>query len=130
MKSIADWGPENDLIDVEPGAEIEVCTRAQRFSVIHGVIVGRDLTLLRLEVGPVEVPFDSIVTTGPQWMYRLDLADPALPLRLLRCGAAVAPRGTIAIVPGMEVRATVRNDLDHSVKLRVSIVVQEEEEVP
>ncbi len=55
---VTDWPTrgESDLPDVPPGGEHERAIAPQKFVVLLGVVV-RDMVLVRLQVGAVEVPF-------------------------------------------------------------------------
>lgn len=125
---ITDWRTkEGDLPDVAPGDEYERVIAPQKFVVLHRVVV-RGLTLVRLKIGAVKnVPFELDSTDGPQRTYRLrDLDDEMLKKSLIKTGAAVAAPQAIAIAPGLEVRAVLRNESDAPAKPRAALVVQEE----
>lgn len=125
---ITDWRTkEGDLPDVAPGDEYERVIAPQKFVVLHRVVV-RGLTLVRLEIGAVKnVPFELDGTDGPQHTYRLrGLDDEMLKKSLIKTGAAVAAPQAIAIAPGLEVRAVLRNESDAPAKPRAALVVQEE----
>lgn len=127
---ITDWRTkESDLPDVAPGDEYERVIAPQKFVVLHRVVV-RGMTLVRLEIGAVKnVPFelDSTDSNGPQRTYRLGgLDDELLKKSLIKTGAAVASAQSLALAPGLEVRAILRNESTAPAKPRAALVVQEE----
>jgi hypothetical protein len=127
MSVITDWRTrEEDLPDVAAGAEHECVITPQMFIVLHRILV-RDLALVRVEVGAVkDVSFELESTDGPTQRYRLKDLD-ALKKLLISTGAAVTPGDSIAIPPGLEVRAFLRNDGEVPAKPRAALLVQEEE---
>lgn len=125
---ITDWSvrDEDELPDVPPGGEHEQAIAPQKFVVLRRIVV-RDLTLVRLQIGVVEVPFELETTDGPLRTYRpKSLNDDALKKRLVATGAAVATVDSIAIAPGQEVRVLLRNDGQLPAKPRAALLVQEE----
>ncbi len=124
---ITDWSVrDEDLPDVPPGGEHERVIAPQKFVVLRRVIV-RDVALVRLRVGAVEVPFELESADGPQRSYKpRGLDDDALKRQLVATGAAVATRDSIAVAPGLEIRARLRNEGDAPAKPRVALLVHEE----
>jgi len=125
---ITDWRvrDESKLPDAAPGETFERVIAPQKFVVLRRILV-RDLTLIGLQIGTVEVPFELESTDGPQRIYRpTGLGDETLRKRLVATGAAVATEDSIAVAPALEVRTVVRNDGDMPAKPRVSLLVLEE----
>ena len=125
---ITDWRvrDESTLPDIAPGEEHERVIAPQKFVVLRRVIVS-DLTLIHLQIGAVEVPFDLEVSDGPLRTYKpKSLDDEALKKCLVAIGAAVATVDSIAIAPGLEVRVLLRNDGQLPAKPRAALLVQEE----
>ncbi len=134
MSIITDWrARDEDLPDVEPGEEFECVIAPQKFVVLHQVRIvnslpGGDMTLAHLGIGNVkEVPFELNGTDGSVRTYRLKgLDNDTLKKALVKTGAAVATRNTIAIAPGLEVRVVLRNEGRAPAKPRAALLVQEE----
>jgi hypothetical protein len=125
---ITDWRirDEDDLPDVAPGTEYECVIAPQKFVALRRIVV-RDLTLVRLAIGTIKVPFELESADGPVRTYRLrDLGDEDLRRRLVKTGAAVATSEMIAIVPGLEVRTVLRNETTAPAKPRAALIVHEE----
>lgn len=126
---ITDWRvrDENDLPDVPPGGEYERVIAPQKFVVLRRILV-RDMTLVRLEIGMVkDIPFELESEDGPQRTYRLKgLDDDDLKKRLVKTGAAVATKDSIAIAPAVEVRTILRNEGVAPAKPRAALIVHEE----
>jgi hypothetical protein len=124
---ITDWRTsEEDLPDVAPGEEYERVIAPQKFVVLRRIIV-RDMALIHLQIGVVEVPFELESTDGSVRRYRpKGLDDDALKKRLVATGAAVATSNSIAIAPNLEIRTQLRNEGDAPTKPRAALLVQEE----
>lgn len=126
---ITDWRVRNEeaLPDIPPGGEYECAIAPQKFVVLYRILV-QELTLVRLEIGAIDdVPFELESADGPRRSYRLrSLDDDALKKRLVAIGAAVATPDSIALSPGLEVWAHLRNDTAAPAKPRVALLVQEE----
>ena len=120
---------DEDLPDVAPGEEFEVLITPQKFVVLHRILV-REMTLVHLRIGEVDVPFARASVGDQVTIYRLgDLAS--LKKQLAEAGAIVAPNNTIAIPPATDVRVDVRvtlhNHKNTPAKPRAGLFVQEEE---
>jgi len=124
---ITDWRTrEEDLPDVPPGGEFECVSAPQKFVVVVRVVV-RDMILVRLQIGTVEVPFELESIDGSVRRYRpKGLDDAELKKRLIATGAAIATLDSIAIIPNLEIRTLLRNDGDTTAKPRAALLVQEE----
>ena len=122
-----DWGVrDEDLPDVPPGGDHECLSRPQKFILLCRIVV-RNMTLVRLKIGDVEVPFELEDTNDTVRRYRpKDLDDAGLKKQLVVTGAAVATHDSIAIVPGLEIRALLRNEGALPAKPRAALLVQEE----
>ena len=130
MSVITDWRTREDALpNVAPGEEFERVIATQKFIILHQIIV-HDMTLIHLEIGRVkDVPFELHSTDEPTRTYRYRLKgldDEALKQKLLKTGAAVATRDTIAISPELEVRLLLRNDRGVPAKPCAALFVQEE----
>lgn len=119
-----------DLPTLAPGEEYERVIRPQMF-VILLQIATLNVDLVRLQLGAVEVPFELLPnmdgrtrTYRPTGFTGLDGAD--LKQRLVEIGAAIATPHSIAMVPGLDVRAIVKNTGESTTQFRVAVVVQEE----
>jgi hypothetical protein len=125
--AITDWNTrEDDLPDVEPGAEYERLYASQKFIVLRRVVV-RGMALARLQIGAVEVPFELESTGDLTRTYRpTGLDEEHLKQLLVKTGAAVATKDSIAIAPTLEIRVTLRNDGSKPLKPRAALIVQEE----
>jgi hypothetical protein len=134
LSVITDWRVrEDDLPDVAPGEEFEYVIAPQKFVVLHRIRVVSslprgDMALIRLEIGMVkDIPFELESTDGPVRTYRLKgLNDDDLKKRLIKTGAAVATKDSIAIAPALEVRTVLRNEGSRPAKPRAALLVQEE----
>jgi hypothetical protein len=132
--TITDWRHrDEDLPDVPPGWEYERVITPQKFIVLRRVIVHNYMILIRLQIGTAEVPFELENEDDSQWSERgsriykpKGLDDKALKKSIVATGAAVATSDSIAIVPGLEIHATLRNDRGIPTKPRASLLVQEE----
>jgi len=124
---ITDWGVrDEDLPDVPPGEEHECLSRPQRFIVLCRIVV-RGMTLVRLRIGTVEVPFELESTNDAVRRYKPKPKDlDGLKNQLRATGAAVATHDSIAITPGLEIRALLRNEGTVPIKPRAALLVQEE----
>jgi hypothetical protein len=117
---------DEDLPNVPPGGEHERVLSPQKFVVLHRILTC-DMILIRLQIGTVEVPFELDNTDSLQWTYRpRGLDDDLLRNRLVATGAAVATTDSIAVAPGLEVRALLRNESAVPAKPRVALLVYEE----
>lgn len=125
--AITDWDTrEDELPDVEPGAEYERAYASQKFIVLRRVVV-RGMALARLQIGGVEVPHELEGMGDLTRTYRpagLDNTD--LRRQLISAGARVATKDSIAISPSLEIRVVLRNDGDAPTKPRAALMVQEE----
>ena len=110
-ESITDWRSSADegLPDVTPGNAFTRVIMVQRFVVLHRILTC-DMTLTQLQIGIVEVPFELESVEGTLRTYRFrNLDESSLRRDLVATGAAVAPFNTIAVAPGLEVRASLLN---------------------
>jgi hypothetical protein len=125
--AITDWNTrEDELPDVEPGAEYERLYASQKFIVLRRVVV-RGMALARLQIGAVEVPFELESTGDLTRTYRpTGLDEENLKRLLVKAGAAVATKDSIAIAPTLEIRVVLRNDGGAAIKPRAALIVQEE----
>jgi len=113
---ITDWRvrDESDLPDVLPGDEYERVITPQKHIVLQRILV-HDLTLVRLQIGATLFDFELAPSNGPTRIYR-----PVIPRQLRwRCA------DEIAVVPGVDVRITLRNETGASAKPRAALLVQE-----
>jgi len=129
IKTITDWKIRDaDLPSLPPGEEYERVIAPQKF-VLLLQIAALNVILVRLYVGAVEVPFELLPTADDRTLtYRpTGLSDNEdLKRRLVDTGAALATPNSIAMAPGLEVRAIVRNQGEWATRFRVAIVVSEE----
>ena len=120
MSAITDWRtPNEDLPDVLPGEEYEYAIQPQKNVtlcriLIHDLHPVHGLRLVRLQIGNVEIPFKLASADGPRRAYQ-----PTKPRTELTA--------EIPLLPGQEVRLTLRNDGDVSAKPRAALLVREEE---
>jgi len=130
IKTITDWRVhDHDLPVLPPGEEYARVITPQKFCVLLHIAV-LDVVLVRLRIGKVEnVPFELLPDvdghTRTYRPYDLD-ANEDLRRRLVETGAAVTTDHEIAIPPGMDVRATVRNQGEWATQFRVALVVRQE----
>ena len=128
IKALTDWRVSDaDLPNLASGEEYERVMTPQKF-VILLQIATLNVDLVRLQIGAVEVPFELLPNMdGRTKTYRpAGLDDADLKQRLVKTGAAVATPHSIAMVPGLDVRAIVKNTGECSTRFRVAVVVQEE----
>jgi hypothetical protein len=114
---IINWGICDDaaLPDVPPGEEYERVITAQRCVVLCRILV-RDLHLVHLQVGVVELAFELYNDSGHLRTYR-----PA------RYGhLRVWPRDEVSLLVGLDVRVVFRNGGVAPVKPRAALLVREE----
>ncbi len=114
-----------ELPALQPGEEHAYEIAAQKFVLLRRILIPPiGLTLVRLWIGVVEVPFELESADGT---YRMTgLGDETLKKRLIGAGAAVASFDTVALAPALEVHVLLRNDGAVPEKPRVSLLVQEE----
>ena len=95
----------------------------------------QNVVLVRLRIGAVEdVPFEQVPRRErlrdlgdlTQTYQPAGLHDEDLKHRLVKTGAAVAGPNTIYMVPGLDIRAVVRNDGVWATQFRVAIVAEED----
>jgi hypothetical protein len=126
--------PDEALPDIAPGRDSEYVVKTQNFCVLHQVhvvqVAQEDMVLVRLDIGTAQgVPFelDQENAESNVRVYRLkDLEDADLKDRLVKTGAAVATKNTIAIGPFLEIRTVLRNQGASIAKHRVAFLGQEE----
>lgn len=148
MSVITDWRVhDDDLPDVPPGEEFECVFTPQKHVVLCRIVV-RGLCLIRLQTGPVEIPFelDSAkerhVRHGVR-TYQLTRGFavryvPAATVVTIPEGSATADlgcvpvyrtadgEGEIPLVPGLAVRVLLRNETNAPAKPRAALLVREE----
>jgi hypothetical protein len=132
---ITDWRtPDDALPDVLPGGEYARVITLQKPVTLHLILVQR-LSLLRLQIGAVEVPFTSETVSalhigdlvnGIRSTYRPAWPQNAEGLRALQAtGLHVTEDGGITIVPDLDVRLTLRNFGNEPAKPRAALIVHE-----
>ena len=106
-----------------PGAECAHVISPQKHATLRRVLT-HDVTLVRVQIGRVEVPFKLDGQEGRRRSYR---ADGLLSLRaqLVATGAALEGHDEIALVAGLDVRLLLRNDQEAPAKSRAHLLVEE-----
>jgi hypothetical protein len=129
--TITDWRVrDEDLPDVPPGGEHDRAITPQKHVVLCRIVV-RDLRLVRLQVGEVEVPFELDSEDGALRTYRPACQRRGVPLStliaaLVRAGAHPTSSDEIGIPAALDVRVTLRNDTDAPARPRAALLVREE----
>ena len=130
ITTIEDWRlKETASPFIPPGEEYEHVIAPQKFCVLLDIAI-RHVVLVRLRIGAVDnVPFERLPGTDVDTLtYRPcglhDVAD--LRDRLVKTGASVPAPDAIGLVPGLEVRMTLRNQNEWAMQFRAALVVEEQ----
>lgn len=111
-----------DDLWLAPGAECEHVITPQKHATLRRVFV-HDVTLVRVQIGRVEVPFKLDGQEGRRRSYRCD-GLLSLP-QLVATGAALEGHDEIALVAGLNVRLLLRNDQEAPAKSRAALLLEE-----
>lgn len=125
LKHIIDWRvrDEDSLPDVAPGEECERVITPQKHVVLRRIRC--DLCLVRLQVGPIEVPFEIAADDGqiwykPIWLHRVRR-------ELEGIGSGVSGADGVLVVAGLDVRLVMKSNYAAPLKPRVALFGEEEE---
>jgi hypothetical protein len=114
------------LVNLAPGDEVEHVFTPQKNVTLRRVLI-RDVTLLRVHIGKVEVPFAFCGEDGRDGRRLSYRATGLLALRdqLVATGAAIDGHDEIALPAGLNVRLLLRNDQERTATPRASLLVEE-----
>lgn len=125
MTVITDWRvrDEDALADVAPGEEYERVITPQKPVTLRRILC--NLCLERLQVGPVDIPFEITADDGqirykPIWLHRVRDA-------LARAGSGARGDDGVVVAAGQDVRILLRNETDAPAKPRAALLIEEED---